>query len=152
MAQQLFFQFRDGALTLKELIDEESRQRHGSSPWSFHRVSHRLLTILSVGLDFLSREEQPAKHELFEALMPVATNRMTSKMEDETVCLSTLLDVDRRPMLDRSHPDRVSYRARSSDTRNRPLVRKTFGELSRELCVLFFDFGARTAMIRFHSC
>ncbi|KAF7172084.1 hypothetical protein CNMCM5623_004361 [Aspergillus felis] len=99
MAQQLFFQFTDGALTLGELTDEEVGQRRGPSPGSFHRVSHRLLTMLSLGLVFPSREARPRTDELFEALMPVARNRMTTKMEDETVCLSTLLDVDRRPML-----------------------------------------------------
>jgi hypothetical protein len=100
IAQQLFFQFSDGALTLGELTDEEVRQRHGNSPGSFHRVSHLIHTLLSIGLDFPSREARPRTDKLFEALVPVAKNRMTTKLEDETVCLSTLLDVDRRPMLD----------------------------------------------------
>ncbi|KAM4064589.1 hypothetical protein HRG_005043 [Hirsutella rhossiliensis] len=101
MAQQLFFQFSDGALALPELEEEEIRQRDKSrpSPGFWHRVSHGLLTLLSIGLIFGSEADVPGVDGLFEALMPVAKNRLTTNLDDETVCLATLLRLDPGPLL-----------------------------------------------------
>jgi len=113
MAQQLFIQFSDGAMTLEELQEEEGRRQSGpktglsraASPAFWHRVTVNVITLLSISFRFDKEEEEKkpdtfAPDQLFAAIVPVAKNRRTSWREDETICLSALLRLDSGPLLD----------------------------------------------------
>lgn len=134
MAQQLCFQFGDAALTLDELGDEERRQRaeDSPSPGFWHRVSHKLPELLSLPLVFGGDAEKPGVDTLFQALMIVARNRQSSNLEDETVCLATLLRLDPRPLLDIG--SKYSSQARDVPTEEREAeARRVCDERMRRL-------------------
>lgn len=148
MAQQLFIQFSDGVFTLIELQDEEGRRqsrpsrglRHGSSPTFWHRVTTGLLTLLSIGLRFDPEEEESgtfAPDALFGALIPVAKRRLTSRREDETICLSTLLRLDLGPLLDiRWNFTGKELRAMPEEQRLAEETRVWEGRMKRFLCMI----------------
>lgn len=113
MAQQLFIQFSDGVSTLQELKEEEGRRGNGRagrgelvrspSLTFWHQVTPSVLTVLSIGLEFNPNYKNTgtfAPDALFSALIPVAKNRLTSWREDETICLSALMRLDQRMLLD----------------------------------------------------
>jgi hypothetical protein len=148
MAQQLFIQFSDGVFTLIELQEEEGRRqskpsrglRHGASPKFWHRVSTSLLTLLSISLRFDPEEEHSgtfAPDALFSALIPVAKRRLTSRREDETICLSTLLRLDLGPLLSiRWNFTGKELRAMSEEQRLAEETRVWEGRMKRFLCMI----------------
>ncbi|KJZ79185.1 hypothetical protein HIM_01336 [Hirsutella minnesotensis 3608] len=139
MAQQLFFQFSDRALALPELEEEEIRQRDKGrpSPGFWHRVSHGLLTLLSIGLIFGSEADVPGVDGLFEALMPVAKNRLTTNLEDETVCLATLLRLDPGPLLEvRSRYSSKALAQMPKEERLAEVRRVCDERMRRMLCII----------------
>jgi len=95
LAQQLSIQFKDGPMTLDEIKDVSFQaQSNGPSPQFYSGISHGLGVVPIFNLYFaldLEKDNLPAVGELFTPLIPTVNGRTTTKFEDETVCMATLL-------------------------------------------------------------
>jgi hypothetical protein len=95
LAQQVSIQFRDGQMTLDEIKDESFHtESNGPSPQFYSRLGQGLSVVPIFNLYFpldLQNDKQPSVGDLFAPLIPTINGRTTTKFEDETICMATLL-------------------------------------------------------------
>lgn len=98
LAQQLSIQFKDGPMTLDEIKDVSFQaQSNGTSPQFYSGICRGLSVVPIFNLYFAldqTKDNLPTVHHLFSALIPTISGRTTTKLEDETVCMATLLRLD----------------------------------------------------------
>ncbi|OCT47086.1 hypothetical protein CLCR_02440 [Cladophialophora carrionii] len=96
LAQQLSIQFKDGPMTLDEIKDESFQAvSNGPSPQFYCGITRGLSVVPIFNRYFaLDRGVVPAVGDLFSPLIPTIQGRATTKLEDETVYMATLLRLD----------------------------------------------------------
>jgi hypothetical protein len=123
LAQQLCIQFRDGQKTLDEIKDENYRAtENGPSPQFYSGIGRGLAVVPIFNLYFaldLEKEHIPTIGNLFTPLIPAINGRMTTKFEDETVCMATLLSLDSKNLQaiskKRSDRDKMTEEEKSTE-------------------------------------
>lgn len=97
LAQNLFIQFQDGPDTLEHLNDEAKKYQEIPSKLHCEFVEHMLPLIPYFSLEPFQPASLPDR---FLITVNALGNRLTSKMSDETVCLSTIPALDSDKVLD----------------------------------------------------
>ena len=101
--QQICFVLEDGVVTLDELKDEEGQKQKGPSPGFYDRITGGLQIVpvfnLSLYLDVPDENLKKRVADNFTVLVPTINNRVTTRQEDETICMATLLHLDPLPLL-----------------------------------------------------
>ena len=92
------FALQDGVITLDELKEQEGQKQKAESPGFFDRVTQGVQIVpvfnLSLFLDVESETLEQKRASNFTVLIPTINNRVTTRQEDETVCMATLLRID----------------------------------------------------------
>jgi Heterokaryon incompatibility protein (HET) len=106
LANELWFQFADGAVNAKSLLDKNHNV--GSSPMSrdwnaANQISHEAVDCLWKLC--LLKSEPPA--ETIRHIFEYVNWRSTSKRSDETICLGTLLNLDVTALIDTPQDQRM---------------------------------------------
>ena len=98
LSTQTCFVLQDGVITLDELKEQEGRKQKGESPGFFDHVTHSVQIVpvfnLSLYLDVEAETPEQKRASNFTVLIPTINNRVTTRQEDETVCMATLLRID----------------------------------------------------------
>lgn len=98
LSTQTCFVLQDGVITLDELKEQEGKKQKAESPGFFDRVTLGLQIVpvfnLSLFLDVESETPEQKRASNFTVLIPTINNRVTTRQEDETVCMATLLRID----------------------------------------------------------
>lgn len=108
LSSQTCFVLQDGAITLDELKEQEGLKQKGESPGFFDRITHGVQIVpvfnLSLFLDVEVETPEQKRASNFTVLIPTINNRVTTRQEDETVCMATLLRIDTNPLQAISSP------------------------------------------------
>lgn len=108
LSTQTCFVLQDGVITLDELKEQEGRKQKEESPGFFDRVTHSVQIVpvfnLSLFLDIEADTPEQKRASNFTVLIPTINNRVTTRQEDETVCMATLLRIDTMPLQAISSP------------------------------------------------
>ncbi|OBT38482.1 hypothetical protein VE00_11190 [Pseudogymnoascus sp. WSF 3629] len=108
LSRQTCFVLQNGAIILDELKDEEGRKQQGESPGFYDRITSgvQIVPVMNLSLFLDVQEESPEKKRAsnFTVLIPTINNRATTRQEDETVCIATLLRIDTNPLQAISSP------------------------------------------------
>lgn len=98
LSTQTCFILQDGVITLDELKEQEGQKQKAESPGFFDRVTQGVQIVpvfnLSLFLDVESETPEQKRASNFTVLIPTINNRVTTRQEDETVCMATLLRID----------------------------------------------------------
>ena len=98
LSAQTCFVLQDGVITLDELKEQEGRKQKEESPGFFDRVTYGIQIVpvfnLSLFLDVEVDTPEQKRAGNFTVLIPTINNRVTTRQEDETVCMATLLRID----------------------------------------------------------
>ena len=96
----LFFQFEDGALPILDVLSYKIKNvdRHGLYNWC-DAAAARSLSSLVVTAQMVKASPGHSmkfvdRQEVFESLFELLSLRSTSKIEDEALCVSTILGID----------------------------------------------------------
>jgi hypothetical protein len=104
LAQNLFFKFKDGFTTLSELSEKQLKYRENVPGIYDSMVGQTLPLVPIANLEFHVEEEIPV-YEKLSLLLSQISNRMTTKLSDETICLATILELNPESLLT-IHPDK----------------------------------------------
>lgn len=100
LSAQTCFVLQDGVITLGELKEQEWRKQQEESPGFFDRVTLSFHSVPVINMtSYLDRDGkvktlEQKREEDFTLLVPTINNRVTTRQEDETVCMATLLRID----------------------------------------------------------
>lgn len=108
LSTQTCFVLQDGVITLDELKEQEGRKQKAESPGFFDRITLGVQIVpvfnLSLFLDVESETPEQKRASNFTVLIPTINNRVTTRQEDETVCMATLLRIDTHQLQTISSP------------------------------------------------
>lgn len=95
LAQTLFYRFRDGAQTLQDL-EREQKIDEASCPGFYCRIAGLILPLLVVNL----KENLPLPLRFLSVLMRTGNRADLFRESDETILLSSILELDSAPLFD----------------------------------------------------
>jgi hypothetical protein len=98
LAQQLCIQFRDGQRSMEQIQDEGHLTQ---GPRFYDFTGAKLSDVPMFNIYFLQhgqKQNAPSMDSLFSLLIHAIDDRMTTKFEDETVCLATVLRLDTKTL------------------------------------------------------
>lgn len=108
LSTQTCFVLQDGVITLDELKEQEGQKQKEESPGFFDRVTNGVQIVpvfnLSLYLDVEVETPEQKRASNFTVLIPTINNRVTTRQEDETVCMATLLRIDTNQLQGISSP------------------------------------------------
>ncbi|GAM40005.1 hypothetical protein TCE0_034r12015 [Talaromyces pinophilus] len=129
LAQNLFFQFKDGQLELDDLWREEAQYKE-NVPGVYSGIVRTMLPLIPISNPILKDGEEGENLAWkFTRLLGGMANRKTSKTKDEPVCIATILGESPEPILQfRTGDERMQCLLRMIGSFPRELV---FNELPR---------------------
>ena len=105
-AKELWFQFRDGPLDGKKLVEQNDRARRVSSTFGWSASEEICYEGLGYLRELYSFRSEPATSRATFILQAVNW-RSSSKLSDETICLATLFNLDVNILLKTPMEDRL---------------------------------------------